>query len=85
MKTLAGKVKLLNCVAAALVFCLTGGLMQIVVPQFADAAVYVGIGFFAVAGVLGVVMWRLSAAVRKERTDAPRENAAEKKTAGSVR
>ena len=69
------KETILNWLIAIFVFCMTGGLMQMIAPEFPNHAAFIGLVFFAAAAVLGVVIWRLRIAVREERTAAAREQA----------
>lgn len=64
---------LLRWMIVLLVFCMCGVLMQIIAPEFPEHAAAVGILFFAMAAVLGVMIWRFRIVVRRERIAAARE------------
>ena len=67
------KEALLRWMIALLVFCVCGVLMQIIAPEFPEHAVAVEILFFAMAAMLGVMIWRFRIVVRRERLAAARE------------
>ena len=52
---------------AAFLFCLSGGLIQIIAPAFPNIAAVMGIVFFALTAALGVMIWKLRLTVRKDR------------------
>ena len=67
------KEMLFRCMIALYIFCLSGVFMQIISPEFPDHATFIGIMFFVMAVVLGVVIWKFRIIVRKERIAAARE------------
>ena len=66
---------LYRCLIAFFGICLTGGFMQIIAPPVPDMATLMGLGFFAMAYVLAVVIWFLRISVRNDRVAAACENA----------
>ena len=66
---------LYRCLIAFFGICLTGGFMQIIAPPVPDMATLMGLGFFAMAYVLAVVIWFLRISVRNDKFAAACENA----------
>ena len=66
---------LYRCLIVFFGISVTGGFMQIIAPPFPDMATLMGLGFFAMAYVLAVVIWFLRISVRNDRVAAASENA----------
>ncbi len=58
---------LYRCLIVFFGISVTGGFMQIIAPPFPDIASFMGLGFFAMAYVLAVVIWFLRISVRNDR------------------
>ena len=58
---------LYRCLIVFFGISVTGGFMQIIAPPFPDMATLMGLGFFAMAYVLAVVIWFLRISVRNDR------------------
>ena len=65
---------LYRCLIVFFGISVTGGFMQIIAPPFPDMATLMGLGFFAMAYVLAVVIWFLRISVRNDRVAAACEN-----------
>ena len=66
---------LYRCLIVFFGISVTGGFMQIIAPPVPDMATLMGLGFFAMAYVLAVVIWFLRISVRNDRVAAASENA----------
>ncbi len=58
---------LYRCLIVFFGISVTGGFMLIIAPPFPDIASFMGLGFFAMAYVLAVVIWFLRISVRNDR------------------
>ena len=58
---------LYRCLIVFFGISVTGGFMQIIAPPVPDMATLMGLGFFAMAYVLAVVIWFLRISVRNDR------------------
>ena len=58
---------LYRCLIVFFGICMTGGFMQIIAPPVPDIASFMGLGFFAMAYVLAVVIWFIRISVRNDR------------------
>lgn len=66
---------LYRCLIVFFGISVTGGFMQIIAPPVPDMATLIGLGFFAMAYVLAVVIWFLRISVRNDKFAAACENA----------
>lgn len=66
---------LYRCLIVFFGISVTGGFMQIIAPPVPDMATLMGLGFFAMAYVLAVVIWFLRISVRNDKFAAACENA----------
>ena len=78
-KLTMSKTLLFRWMITLFVFCMCGGLMQMIAPEFPEHAIFIGILFFGMAAVLGVVIWKLRIAVREERIAASEQAVRERK------